>query len=227
MKPIKDLENLKMELENKTEELEKEVRQKLDEKEIEKIENGPGLRKFPGDTREQHLLYFYTLRIEDIENALKSLKNIDTAEFEKKIKDIKEQTARNLIEEPENADKQSKASRSIKRAVKAIKGEEPQHFNEIKYETSELYSKNQKNQIFDQERKEAVDTFLSASGLLGEKLPYRKQLQHLRRTKKEDLEEADKYTEKIKSIRDDLRKRAEIVNQSIKRASYNLKETKK
>jgi|APHM01.1.fsa_nt_gi hypothetical protein len=227
MKCLKELRELKKEFEEHTEELEKESRKKLDEEEIEKIENGPGISRYPGNTREQHLLYFYTLRTEDVENALKSLKNIDTAKIEEKISNVKEQTARNLIEEPENANKQSRASRSLRRAVKAIEGKEPQQFNERKYETSEIYSENQENRMFDQKRKEVVDAFLSASGLIGEKLPYRKQLQHLKRTQDADLKQADRYTEKINSIRDDMRKRAEVINQSIKRASYNLKEAEK
>jgi hypothetical protein len=222
MNPVKELEDLREELEEKTEKLKKEVRQKLDDEEIQRIAEGPGLRKFPGNTREQHMLYFYTLRKQDIEKTLSKLNRLETAELEEKIENLKEEAGRNLTEKPEKADRQSKASRSLQRAVNAIKGEDYGDFNEVKYETSDLYNEQQENKVHREKRLEAVETFLSAPGLLGEKLPYRKQLADLKGIEKEDLEEADRYTEKIEETRQELRERAEMINQSLKRASYNL-----
>lgn len=220
MNPLEKLQDLKEELEKKTEELEEKLIEKKDEDEIERIKKGPGLRNFPGDTREQHLLYFYKLRTEDIENTLQKLREIETEKFEEKKQELEEQVGKNLTENPQRADRYSKAVRGLERAVNAIKGEEVEEFFENKYETSDL-KREEKHQMLSEEREKATHTFLSASGLLGEKLPYRKQLNQLKRIENEDLEEADRYTEKIQEIRKELRKRAEIIDQSTQRASHN------
>lgn len=228
MKPLKELEGLKEELEDKVDELEKEVREKLDEKEIQRIEKGPGLRKFPGNTREQHLLYFYTLRIEDIEKALKQMRNLEKEKIREKTEELKQKSGENITENSEKSDRYSQAARGLERALKAIEGEELENFLEIKYETSNFYEQpEKKNEILSEQREKASHTFLQASGLLGEKIPYKRQLESLKGIKSEDLEEADKYTEKIEEIREELRKRAEIIDQSIKRASFNVSEPEK
>jgi hypothetical protein len=224
MRPLRDLEDLKKELEDKIKELEREVRQKLEEKEIQRIEKGPGLRKFPGSTREQHLLYFYTLRIEDIEKALKELRDIETKKIKEKVEYLKQKSGENIGQNSEKSNKFSKGVKSLERALKAIKGNEYQDFLEIKYETSDFYDNQPRNEFLSDERTEAVHTFLRISGLLGEKTPYREQLKNLRGIGSKDLKEADKYTRRIEDICEGLRERAETVDQSIKRASYSLKQ---